>query len=347
MMGAVFNTLAQNGTTGYENGVAESATIITGQGSQLGNEKVLKGRAKRKMITQAMTLNLISVAEKKENADRLKTFWNTYHCQNRLVTHEGRLYGRYCKNRLCTLCCCIRKAEIINKYYPVIRTWEHPYFLTLTVKSCFAKGLKVFMRGFIKAFKRIVEKYRKRNQRGKGIKLVGVKSLECNFNFKERTYNPHFHLILADKRIAETLIEEWLRIWGKKYTYHVAQKLRAVADLEHDLIEVIKYGSKIFTEPDVTKKTKDIGDRKIYIKALYNITEAMQGLRIFDRFGFDLPKNVKERVGARVVNNAQEWVFVPEYCDWLNTENELVLTGYVPSVEVRLLLENRVDTESD
>jgi plasmid rolling circle replication initiator protein Rep len=36
---------------------------------------------------------------------------------------------------------------------------------------------------------------------------MGIKSLECNFNPKTRTYNAHFHFIVPSKEIAEMLIK--------------------------------------------------------------------------------------------------------------------------------------------
>ena len=63
-----------------------------------------------------MALSLIDVAKENGDVEREKAYWNTYYCQNSVITANGRLYGKYCKNRFCTLCCSIRKAEIINKY---------------------------------------------------------------------------------------------------------------------------------------------------------------------------------------------------------------------------------------
>lgn len=66
----------------------------------------------------------------------------------------------------------------------------------------------------------------------------------------------------------------------------------------------------------------------------------MQGLRIFERFGFKLPKATpKESKVAKITTEFQEWHFVPEYFDWLNSENELTLTGYYPNIELKHLLE--------
>jgi len=148
--------------------------------------------------------------------------------------------GKYCKNKFCTLCCAIRKAKIINM-------------------------IKV-----IAGFKLILSKHRKKNQRGKGIRLIGIKSLECNFHPAKATYNPHLHLIVQSEAIADILIEEWLTNW-KRYTSYKAQYKRRVEDRERDLIEIVKYGSKIFTEPDVNKKANSKGESHIYTAALDNI----------------------------------------------------------------------------
>ena len=115
---------------------------------------------------------------------------------------------------------------------------------------------------------------------------------------------------------------------------------------KESLIEIIKYGSKIFTEPDVNNKSYSKVNRDIYVAALYNIFDAMKKLRIFERFGFDLPKGIiRERIGARVVSKYAEWVFVAKYADWLNTQNELVLSGYTPETELVNLLEYNIDKE--
>lgn len=61
--------------------------------------------------------------------------------------------------------------------------------------------------------------------------------------------------------------------------------------MEKILIEILKYSSKIFTEPDLEKKDK--ANSIICVAAYYNIIEAMKDRHIFDRFGFDLPKRAK------------------------------------------------------
>ena len=164
----------------------------------------------------------------------------------------------------------------MNRYLPILKEWHEPYFVTLTVKSVTKKNLRKWIKeGLLRGFHQIVENYRKRYQRGNGIKLIGIKSLECNFNPKTNTYNPHFHIIVPSKTMADILVNEWLLKWGKLHTNKKAQKSLPVTNKEKALIEVVKYGSKIFTQPDVRKKSKQKGNRDIYSAALNNIFIAM------------------------------------------------------------------------
>ncbi|WP_298537611.1 hypothetical protein [uncultured Algibacter sp.] len=82
-----------------------------------------------------MMLKLIDLAKENETQELLEAFWNTYHCQQKIITADGKLYGKYCENRFWTLCCSIRKAEIISRYFPIIKHWEEPHFVTITIKA--------------------------------------------------------------------------------------------------------------------------------------------------------------------------------------------------------------------
>ena len=291
-----------------------------------------------------MALSLVDVAKNKNNPVREKSYWNTYHCQSKVTSANGLLYGKYCKNRFCTLCLSIRKADIINRYLPVIQTWESPHFTTLTIKACSKRNLNKMIDGMIRAFKRIKNNQRKRHQRGTGIEIIGVKSLECNFNPKTKTYNPHFHFIVPNKETADLLTAEWLKIWTPKFTNKLAQFTRPVRDTNLDLIEIIKYGSKIFTEPDVKQKSKLRGNAFIYASALDNILEAMKGHRIFERFGFNLAKSEKQIANnIQLVTEYQNWTYNASVSDWVNDEQDEVLSGYYAPEELIQMLEFQVD----
>lgn len=334
-------TLADNGT----NKTRQHHVIVNGKGSDLSKKDALKGRAKRKTITQIMMLNLISMAQENGEPELEKSYWNTYYCQQNIITADGRLYGKYCRNRFCTLCCANRKAEMINKYYPIMKDWKEPYFLTLTVKSCKAHQLKGYINSMLKTFQKIVEKHRKRNQRGKGLKLIGVKSLESNFNPKSKTYNPHFHIITKEKWMAEVIKKEWIARSKKGYAVHWCQKIKPITNLETGLIEIIKYGSKIFTEPDLKKKAKQTDTAHIYLKALDNILTAMKGKRIFDRFGFNSPYDDSlQQYPAKLLADYKEWEFDANNSDWVNTITGEVLTDYKIPSHLQAILENNINS---
>jgi len=340
-------TLAQNETARMTNLHRNQPIMVNGTGTDLKNENIILNRAKRKMIAQSMVLKLIDVATEKNELSFIQPLWNTYHCLNTVYTKDGRLYGKYCKNRFCPVCTAIRKAEIINKYMSIIQTWDNPYLVTLTIKSVPAKSLNKMMSGMMNAFRTITNKYRKRNQRGHNIKLMGIKSLECNFNPIKKTYNPHFHLIVPNKQIAGTLIDEWIKICSKKSTKWVnksAQQAQPIWDKNKALMEVVKYSCKIFTEPDVNNKSKQKGKRDIYILALFNIFCAMKGLRLFERFGFDLPKSSNSNHHKKtIMDNPQEWEYDAKQNDWINTKTGNNLTGYSPNHFLTILLSNNVD----
>lgn len=179
-----------------------------------------------------------------------------------------------------------------------------------------------------------------------------MRSLECNFNPYRREYNPHLHLIVPNKETAEILIKEWLELWTFKdpnkmpLATRVAQYYRPIQDMETDLVEVIKYGTKVFTDPEGKKKPKGIV--KVYAKAFYNIIVAMKGIRLFSSVGFKLPKKDKEeRLPARVVTDHQEWIHTPELQNWVNTDEWETLFDQLPNAQLEELLEWCIDSERE
>ena len=336
-----FNTLAVSGTAKP----LETAIILNGKGSDLSNTKQLKGKAKRKIISRSLTLSLIDIAKEKGNDTMIKSLWRTYYCQEVLITNQGKVHGKYCKNRICTLCNANRKADIINRYLPTIEKWPDPQFLTLTTKSVDKKNLKRNINGMVRSFQLIKERQKKRYQRGTGIKLIGIKSLECNFNPRAKTYNPHFHLVLPDKATSDLMKKEWLKTWTPKWANKKGQFNRPIRQEKvKDLIETVKYGSKIFTDPDLKKTGHSTSSHKVYAAALYNILTAMDGHRLYERFGFNLPKQNKKTKSKLVISSdTEKWYFDPKSFDWVNSKTAEVLTDYNLPNELSFILENNID----
>ena len=76
-----------------------------------------------------------------------------------------------------------------------------------------------------------------------------------------------------------------------------------------------------------------------------NILVAMKGHRIFDRFGFDLPKAPKKPKKTTILEQYQELKFDPKLSDWINIYTDEVLSGYILSHELEFLLTNKIDKE--
>lgn len=333
------DTLAQKRTRSF--------VLVHGEGSDLSNFTTSEGRAKRKTISQKLALALVDVANKKRKPERVKSYWNTFYCQNKLIESDGKIYTKYCKNRFCTVCCAIRKATVINQYLPFIQSWEDCHFLTLTIKSISAKQLPRYVKGMLRFFKTIVDKHMKRYKRGKGPLLQGLKSFECNFNPRSRTYNPHFHLIVKTKEIGEIILSEWLKRLPRRHAESWAQKLKPITNKTQGLIEIVKYGSKIFTERDLYKKTARKMTPYVYVSALDNILTAMAGHRIFDRFGFNLPKHLRKVKikNSMMLEHYEEWSYNSNVSDWINFETGETLSGYQLSRELAYILQNNIDLE--
>ena len=321
----------------------DSGIEIAGNGVRARDKVMLAKWAKRKLITQSMILKLVDVANKKGKPERAQSYWNTYHCLEHFYASNGRLHGKYCKNRICTLCCSIRKAEIINKYFPIMNQWEDPHFVTLTGKSIPAKELGRYIDGFIMLFQKIIDKHRKRHQRGKSIALKGVRSIESNFNPAKRTYNPHFHITVAEREMAEIIVDEWLSRFNERHAASWCQKIIKVDSIEKNLIEIIKYGSKIFTEVDLHKKANSKTTPYVYVSALDNILTAMSGHRIFERFGFNLPAAQRTSFKQNITQ-FDEWMYDPGLRDWQNVNSASVLSEYEPSPHLEDILLNRINT---
>jgi hypothetical protein len=308
---------------------------------------VLEGRNKRKIITNKLMLALVDQAKSKKDFDMVQPYWNTYHCLEKIHTANGKLFGDYCKNRFCTLCSSIKKATMVNQYLPILLTWDNPQFVTLTIKSVNAKSLNKWLGGMVTAFEKISNRCKSRNRRGEGIKLVGIKSLECNFNPKKRWYNPHFHLIVPNKEIADLLVKEWISQW-KGYASKLGQKIIELNDAEKGLIEVLKYSTKVFTEIDVNKGRVEKSGQKIYIAAMHNIFRAMKGHRLFGKFGFKLPKEAtKKKSKVSALLQYEEWKFKPDVGQYLNSETDEVFFDYILPNDIQYLLNNKIDIVLD
>ncbi|MEZ4804604.1 MAG: protein rep [Bacteroidia bacterium] len=342
-----FNKLGQQRTDNKTKPKNTSDKTLKGKGSKINPEKT-GNWAKRKTISSVLLLNLITVAEKKSrNPKIIKSYRNAYYCLNEVETSGNKLFGKYCKNRHCLNCAAIRKAELINKYLPIVKQWKDPQLVTLTIKAIPAKNLKKFMKeGMVKAIKRIIARYRKRSYRNDSKPMIGIRALECNFNPQKRTYNPHYHLIVSDLETAKNLVKDWMALWTNKHTGIYSQNIRPVKDTTKDLIEVIKYGTKIFTDPTMKKGRNKKTPHFVYVSAIDNILNAMIGIRQFEHFGFKIPKQNKVKFDPEIAEELKQWQFDLRKADWTDIESDdNSLSGHSLDPNTQNTLENNINLD--
>lgn len=345
--GNQFNTLGQSRTANFHE-TSESLTI-SGVGTDLINNPSLLKRANKKVITNALVLALVDVCKEGNEVYWSKRYWRSYHCQTKLIGYEDKLYTKLCRNRWCATCCGIRKAELLNKYYTELIKWEEPHLLTLTLKTVRADKLEQRIDDMVKTFVKIKDRCNKRHTRNGAMKIMGLKSLECNFNAVSRWYNPHFHIITPNRQIALYIKQEWKKEWNKN-SYMAsdrAQDVRKIENLESGLIEVIKYGAKMLSEPDPNKKRKrqkgDLNGLNIYANGLHTIYKAFDSHQLFKSFGFKLTKQELRKNTTQVIRKYDVWKYRIKDMDWVNTSTGNYLTDYELDIDLEYLLKTSID----
>lgn len=303
-----------------------------GIGCNVSTSTAKERRGKTKFIDINLSLALSDIAKSEKDNNFIKKCTNTYFCLSTVDYKNGRIFGKQCKNRFCTTCNGIRKATLINQYKPILSNWEDPHFLTLTTKSCKSNELESQIAMQKKEFNKIIDKYEKRYKVGKSIKIVCLRTHESNFNPIKEWYNPHFHIITKNRAVAMLLMQEWIKALGNKKAKRSGQDIRQIKDLDYHLIETIKYGTKIFTDPEM-KKGFVSKKKVIYIRAMYNVLKAFEGKKIISSYGFKLPNQVKEPKTETKLLNSSNLVYMPIHHDWINKETGSMLTRFLPNEE--------------
>ena len=116
-----------------------------------------------------------------------------------------------------------------------------------------------------------------------------------------------------------------------------------IDDNEKCMVEVIKYGSKIITRSKINGVEQYDLPAKIYVSALHNILRAMKGLRLFERFGFNLPKRKKDII-IKELSEYDILSYDSKKGDWIDSESELRLSEYILPPELRKLLDCNIDS---
>ncbi|MBK9402418.1 MAG: hypothetical protein IPN36_16715 [Bacteroidetes bacterium] len=93
----VVHTLAQVGTAGITFTQMKGVVFVAGNGSDAGDILTICKRAKRKLVSQVMALELIKIAERRKNPKLEKQFRNTYYCLEQVRVANGRFTVSFVK----------------------------------------------------------------------------------------------------------------------------------------------------------------------------------------------------------------------------------------------------------
>ena len=278
-------------------------------------ESNLKRRSRSKYFNNRLAIRLAAL-----DSEFKDKYWDTYHCSD-IVTVEGEVArAKFCRKRWCVICNRIRTAQLVHTYYPTLKTWPDKQFVTLTVPNPKLAELKPTLDAMYQAFTQIKDSERKADR-----KLVGLRKLEVTYNRFEDTYHPHFHLVTETSRSCDQIIKKWLKKFPDARA--VAQDSRRAND--HSCFELFKYFTKL-----TSNSSKD---RIVSAAALDNIFRALDGVRVFQPFGFiahkeePAPENVTLGQEEEEYVEAWEYKYLQELHDWFCLETGDALTGYEPS----------------
>jgi len=175
------------------------------------NDKVLRKRANNKVISKALSKQLIALGSP------MKTYYQRQdRCVEELERKNGTFVSHYCGCKTCQVCNPVRTGKLINKYDELCLSFTDPQFVTLTVKNLvradydndkgFVDALIAQIDSFQKTFRSIQDYFRKRD-----IPLKGIRALEVIPSRAGDGAHPHIHWQI-DGGID---VDEFLYIWCK------------------------------------------------------------------------------------------------------------------------------------
>lgn len=318
----LFNKLAFGRKVGeeivVENGCENVVNDFTLNDSTKANDRAkLYKRARAKYFTNSIAIGLANL-----DSPLKKRYWNTYHCCDALEARNGKVTGKYCKNRWCMICNRIRTAQLMMQYLPTIRNWGNDiWFVTLTIVNPVPEKLVEVINEMESTFKRISETLRKR-----GSPLVCIRKTECTKQPNRDDYHPHFHVIVKGKTNAIELRKQWIQ--RNATCNHTYQDIKHAND--NSVKELFKYFTKIISGKRQT------GERKIVLSDLDWIFRSMMGRQVFQSFGFKcvaITNGDDTSVESEAMEYAESSVFewIDDLRDWVDTRTGEKLTNYKPS----------------
>ncbi|RFB28237.1 hypothetical protein DZB91_24265 [Brevibacillus sp. VP] len=224
-----------------------------------------------------------------------------------------------CKILLCPFCMARKSILIGNNLYKVLqfgadeKKLEYIH-LTLALKNCKINELQDTIELMLKSFKKFVNRdiFKQKGKGAKGTIKGWFRNLEITFNQEDKTFHPHFHIILAVEKTyffketnpdgyltQERALQMWKECLGVDYLPTV--DLRKVYYLDENGNKIIKFdddgeGLKKAVEEASKYITKaldllSIEDEKLQKKVIRSMLQALSYRRLFAYGG--ILKNIR------------------------------------------------------
>jgi hypothetical protein len=218
-----------------------------------------------------------------------------------------------------------------------LESWDDAYFVTLTVRNVTGNELPATVKAMTSTIQKIAGRFKKRAQRNKGEKFVGIRKFECTANAARDDYHPHFHCIVRGEASANELRHAWLN----EFSGHAVALAQDVRKADTGSIqELFKYASKLVCKIDGK------AGRGVYADMQNVIFSSIRGVRILQNFGFKLPEieeDIQDVGDAQIDGAKPDSVFIYEHeiANWIDVEtSELLLPFWRLPDSIRQLSAN-------
>lgn len=202
-----------------------------------------------------------------------------------------------CNDKLCGNCSQIRSIVAVTKYKSKVQAMKSPVMVVLHQKSPKMGELKNTINAMYLDWREILRLQAKSKRKN----YNGICALEVTTNEKDKTYHPHYHIII-EKHQADELVNTWVSrdpINRKLHAHKNKQTGLFYSELPKDdkgnftIKELFKYAMKmsVTNQDKPGTKYKTIGSTEM----IYEIAKALKGVQQWRPFGdFRATPNTKE-----------------------------------------------------
>jgi hypothetical protein len=295
---------------------------------QLFGIEQLNKRAKAKFSQEPLNLALRKLTDSKLH----KKYVDTFFCGSVIQQKGEKMTSRYCRHRWCKVCNRIRTGKLINGYADILENLSNKQFVTLTIPNVNGDELKSAILEMNKTIRKIQDNRRKQ----KKPLIKGIRKLECTYNVQLNNFHPHFHFIIENEKIADQLINEWLKYYP---TANIKGQHKATAT---ECKELFKYFTKLTSNAGkVFVNGTRARDEWHYPEAIDVIFTAIIKLRIIQPMGGlrmvsdEIDEIQSEIIDGETLEIKESELYICNGENWFSPYTGELLSSFKPKIHLR------------